>query len=278
MNRMPSALPSPARIYSYTHTHTHNPNTNHTAAGLISSSNPEGSNWRVFQAAAAPGSWALLLRRAGHTTFMKPPTGVETWLLDRVFGGGAGCVALCVFGKRPRLSPCVYACLHKCMHTRGQVDALCAATGLCLLGALTVMCVRACAGKMSRDEAISETAAAMLAWFQHQLPAAAGAPSMPPAGGAAAAAVVTAAASATQVPLTAAGLNAAAIASAAAVDENGGGGGGDAAAAAAFSARVQASFKEWLATPLVAEQVEFTVKGSSGGGGGGGGGAGGQLP
>jgi hypothetical protein len=25
---------------------------------------------------------------AGHTTFMKPPTGVETWLLDRVLGGG----------------------------------------------------------------------------------------------------------------------------------------------------------------------------------------------
>jgi hypothetical protein len=58
------------------------------AAGLISSSNPEGSNWKLFEAAAAPGSWLMLLRRAGHTTFMKPPTGVEAWLLDRVFGGG----------------------------------------------------------------------------------------------------------------------------------------------------------------------------------------------
>lgn len=58
------------------------------AAGLVSSSNPEGSNWKLFEAAAAPGSWLLLLKRAGHTTFMKPPTGVEAWLLDRVFGGG----------------------------------------------------------------------------------------------------------------------------------------------------------------------------------------------
>jgi hypothetical protein len=30
----------------------------------------------------------MVLKHAGHTTFMKPPTGVETWLLDRVFGGG----------------------------------------------------------------------------------------------------------------------------------------------------------------------------------------------
>jgi hypothetical protein len=58
------------------------------AAGLVSSSNPEGSNWKLFEAAAAPGSWLMLLKRAGHTTFMKPPTGVEAWLLDRVFGGG----------------------------------------------------------------------------------------------------------------------------------------------------------------------------------------------
>jgi hypothetical protein len=55
---------------------------------LVSSSNPEGSNWKLFEAAAAPGSWLMLLKRAGHTTFMKPPTGVEAWLLDRVFGGG----------------------------------------------------------------------------------------------------------------------------------------------------------------------------------------------
>ncbi|WIA16012.1 hypothetical protein OEZ85_012745 [Tetradesmus obliquus] len=58
------------------------------AAGLVSSSNPEGSNWKLFEEAAAPGSWLMLLKRAGHTTFMKPPTGVEAWLLDRVFGGG----------------------------------------------------------------------------------------------------------------------------------------------------------------------------------------------
>jgi hypothetical protein len=42
----------------------------------------------VFEAAAPPGSWTFVLKHAGHTTFMKPPTGVETWLLDRVFGGG----------------------------------------------------------------------------------------------------------------------------------------------------------------------------------------------
>jgi hypothetical protein len=64
------------------------PNPSTAAAGLISSSNPEGSNWKLFEAAAAPGSWLMLLQRAGHTTFMKPPTGVEAWLLDRVFGGG----------------------------------------------------------------------------------------------------------------------------------------------------------------------------------------------
>lgn len=58
------------------------------AAGLIGQSNPEGSNWKLFQAAAAPGSWLMELKRAGHTTFMKPPTLAEMWLLDRVFGGG----------------------------------------------------------------------------------------------------------------------------------------------------------------------------------------------
>lgn len=42
----------------------------------------------MFEAAAPPGSWTFVLKHAGHTTFMKPPTGVETWLLDRVFGGG----------------------------------------------------------------------------------------------------------------------------------------------------------------------------------------------
>lgn len=60
------------------------------AAGIIGSSNPDGSNYKVFQAAAAAGSWTVVLKHAGHTTFMKPPTGVETWLLDRVFGGGEG--------------------------------------------------------------------------------------------------------------------------------------------------------------------------------------------
>lgn len=43
---------------------------------------------QVFEASAPPGSWTFVLKHAGHTTFMKPPTGVETWLLDRVFGGG----------------------------------------------------------------------------------------------------------------------------------------------------------------------------------------------
>jgi hypothetical protein len=30
----------------------------------------------------------MLLNKAGHTSFMKPSTGVETFLLDKVFGGG----------------------------------------------------------------------------------------------------------------------------------------------------------------------------------------------
>lgn len=58
------------------------------AAGIVGSSNPEGSNYKVFEAVAPAGSWTMVLKRAGHTTFMKPPTGVETWLLDRIFGGG----------------------------------------------------------------------------------------------------------------------------------------------------------------------------------------------
>lgn len=63
-------------------------------AGLISNSNPEGSNWRLFQAAAPAGSWVMQLKRAGHTTFMQPPTLAETWLLDRVFGGGEVLIAV----------------------------------------------------------------------------------------------------------------------------------------------------------------------------------------
>eukprot|EP00882_Tetradesmus_deserticola_P000551 GHRQ01000604.1.p1 GENE.GHRQ01000604.1~~GHRQ01000604.1.p1 ORF type:complete len:408 (+),score=121.30 GHRQ01000604.1:413-1636(+) len=135
------------------------------AAGLIGSANPEGSNWRLFEAAAAPGSWRLLLQRAGHTTFMKPPTGVEACLLDRIFGGGP----------------------------------------------------------LSRDTAVSVTAAAMLGWFGQEL---AQQPSGKHQGGSRTAAAsagstssVQAAAHGLGMPLAAAGLREAAAATAASTPE-----------------------------------------------------------
>jgi hypothetical protein len=57
-------------------------------AGLIGPANPEGANWKVFQEAAAPASWRLLLPTAGHTTFSSPQATWERWLLDKCFGGG----------------------------------------------------------------------------------------------------------------------------------------------------------------------------------------------
>ncbi|KAF8059430.1 Chlorophyllase-1 [Scenedesmus sp. PABB004] len=174
------------------------------AAGIVGSSNPEGSNWRAFEAAAPAGSWALVLRRAGHTTFMKPPTGVETWLLDRIFGGGP----------------------------------------------------------MPRDAAISQTAAAMLAWFGEQQLLSRGAPAHEAGGGGALQAVAAAA----PAPLAAAGLAAAAAAAArpaAAVAEAPTGGAAEDAAdgGQAFGARVAAAFQAWVASPLAEEAgAELRVK------------------
>lgn len=175
------------------------------AAGIVGSSNPEGSNYKVFEAAAPAGSWTFVLKHAGHTTFMKPPTGVETWLLDRVFGGG----------------------------------------------------------KMSRDLAISQTAAAMLAWFQSQLsaPSSSSSSNSKNSGGPDA---VQAAAAAAHVPLASVGLNAAAMTAAA-----------PATAAAAgeeskvseeeqqFGQKLESSFMGWVTTPLPQQEVEFTVKGKA---------------
>jgi hypothetical protein len=115
------------------------------------------------------------------------------------------------------------------------------------------------AGKMSRDLAISQTAAAMLAWFQTQLSAP----------GSSSPAAVQAAASAAHVPLASVGLNAAAMTAAAPAAAA-------AAAAAAvgeeskvseeeqqFGQQLESSFMGWVTTPLAQQEVEFTVKGKA---------------
>jgi hypothetical protein len=124
---------------------------------------------------------------------------------------------------------------------------------------------------MRRDVAISETAAGMLAWFQHALSPATGSAAAPaPASAAAAgggagavAAAAAAAASAARVPIASAGLGAVATltapattTAAAAAGDLGGSEAGD------FSRRVQEAFWEWVTSPLGTKDVEFVVKGA----------------
>lgn len=126
----------------------------------------------------------------------------------------------------------------------------------------------AATGKMSRDAVVSQTAAAMLAWFEQQLSQSVSqaasrgkGSSGPPA------ATAVHAASAAHVPLASVGLNAAAmtaaVAPAPAVE------GSEAQQdgvpdADAFGERVQQAFKSWVMSPMTQEEVEFSVKGSPG--------------
>jgi hypothetical protein len=183
------------------------------------------------------GSWALELKQAGHTTFMKPPTGVETWLLDRVFGGGEA------RGGRLRVG----VNLHRAEAQR------------CLLFAITTTThtTAASSGRMSRDLAISQTAAAMLAWFQQQL--------VPPTSSSSSSSTVAAAASASHMPLAAAGLNAAAAALTLAPAPAEATTSSSESPAAPFGAQLLSSFKRWVTSPLVAGELEFSVKGAEGG-------------
>lgn len=250
---------------------------------------------------------------------MKPPTGVETWLLDRVFGGGEGgraggregacCWLLAAFEVK-HMSDTVgwYTCVGDDAGVRGLWKTACDAAGLwpsaeqltppscphphvppmpALFSLLhcsntpptSTLCLPT-AGKMSRDVAISETAAAMLAWFESQLstsPAAAATTNANNGTSGRSPTALQAAAGAAHIPLAAVGLNAAAAAvqGGVATSPRGAAEGGLPAEAegqqdlaevsvderAAFAQRVQASFKEWLTTPLAQQEVEFTVKG-----------------
>jgi hypothetical protein len=118
---------------------------------------------------------------------------------------------------------------------------------------------------MSRDVAISQTAAAMLAWFQQQLSNS----SCTAVSGtkASSTAAVQAAASAAHVPLASVGLNAAGLTAGpltlgpsvateslpAGEDEG-----------KEFGQEVFGLFKGWVTSPLTQQEVEFTVKGFAG--------------
>jgi hypothetical protein len=116
---------------------------------------------------------------------------------------------------------------------------------------------------MSRDLAISQTAAAMLAWFQQQLSHSSSSSSK--LGGPA---TVRAVASAAHVPIASVGLNAATMAAAAAAapaatvpDESA----GDESSneSSGFGRGIEAQFKNWVMSPLTQQEVEFTVKDGS---------------
>jgi hypothetical protein len=116
---------------------------------------------------------------------------------------------------------------------------------------------------MSRDTAISQTAAAMLAWFQTELSPNESSSSTKASDKLSSPTAVQAAAAAAHVPLATVGLKAAATTAAAAAPAA-----ADAAAEnserAVFGRQIRTSFKDWVLTPLTQQEVEFTVKGSPG--------------
>lgn len=150
---------------------------------------------------------------------------------------------------------CPIACRPAAPHSNVSLPLTCSAT--CLS-----------AGKMSRDLAISQTAAAMLAWFQQQLShsslkAAAAAAAVPAK--ASSPTAVQAAASAAHIPLATVGLNAAGLtAGPLTLGPAGSEGRGDESAAegaSGFGQEVVRSFKGWVLSPLAQQEVEFSVKG-----------------
>lgn len=132
------------------------------------------------------------------------------------------------------------------------------------------------AGKLSRDVAISQTAAAMVAWFQQQLSGSSGSDKAAVTTSAGSSAGVQGAASAAHMPIASAGLNAAGMAVAAApapsataaaeaaTEQEKDDADGAAQLTRGFGRDVQASFKQWVTSPLVAEDIDFTIKQGSG--------------
>lgn len=117
---------------------------------------------------------------------------------------------------------------------------------------------------MSRDAAISETAAAMLAWFQTELsPNDSSSSSSKASDKLSSPSAVQAAAAGVHVPLATVGLKAAATTAAAAAPAAADAAAED-SAGAVFGRQIRTSFKDWVLTPLTQQEVEFTVKGSPG--------------